>query len=401
MTRKLWSARRLVPLGLVAVAVTAAAAQAAGGGTATKPRPPRAMSAPLAAVPAPVAAGYAGPPGIVTVAPLGVVCRPRTHTAPAPATAPPSEALKNAFGILRRDRNDDDALPARALAALKLAGLKLVDPQAARLLRADGAARAWVVPVPDVGAGLPDCSLRRATRPREGLAVVSLGGAPAGGGGALSELQRGTAMAALDPCAGTGRNMLSVSGIVPDGVDGVFIAAADGSATRADVHDNGFAFVLPRPRRIEPRYLVWTGSDGKPHVQPLAPLPLFRSGPGGACPKADHDRVRVTPSRGAAFCGQTFAAAPSRIVTPGRAAPGAVARARARARALVLRRSPRAARPLPVAPAPLPAYACTASGGPLLLAPTPLPRGVTPAILAPGGPAPAPRPSRPRPPRTR
>jgi hypothetical protein len=57
--------------------------------------------------------------------------------------------------------------------------------------------------------------------------------------------------------------MLGVSGIVPDGVEAVFVTAADGTATRADVRDNGYAFVLAPPRRPEPRYVVGPGATGR------------------------------------------------------------------------------------------------------------------------------------------
>jgi len=144
------------------------------------------------------------------------------------------------------------------------------------------------------------CSVAGRARFREGLAVVSVGGAPAGGGGALRDLQRGVWPATVDPCAGTARNMLGVSGIVPDGVEAVVVTAADGTATRADVRDNGYAFVLPRPRRPEPRYLVWTGSDGAPHVQPLTAVVV--SGRGGGCPRADLP-PRVTPDVWGSGCG--------------------------------------------------------------------------------------------------
>ena len=228
---------------------------------------------------------------------------------------------------------------------------------------------------------------------------MSLGGAPAGGGGALTELQRGTAAAALDPCAGAGRNMLGVSGIVPDGVEGVFITAADGSATRADVHDNGYAFVLARPQRFEPRYIVWTGSDGKPHVQPLVAPPVFRVGPGGACPKVRGDQVRVTPPPGGSFCGTPLPNTLNPMISRSRsrAVAGAAARARARvrARARALRGAPRAARPLPIPVAPAPApYLCAPGGSSVLLAPTPVPPRLAPAVRAPGRPAPRPRPPR-------
>ena len=158
--------------------------------------------------------------------------------------------------------------------------------------------------MPDVTAARsPLCdprAKRAADVAREGLAVVALGGAPAGGGGALRDLVRGIAPVAIDPCAGTDGSMLGVSGIVPDGVEAVFVTSPDGSATRADVHDNGYAFVLPRPRRPEPRHLVWTGRDGTPHVQPLA----FLAGmPGrGACSSIP-DLPRVSPDPYAAGCG--------------------------------------------------------------------------------------------------
>jgi hypothetical protein len=332
--------RRLIPIGLVALAAGATVAQAAGGGTGASPAP-RATPAP-----APVPVWHVAAPAIApTGGPVRVLpapCAPAARKRGA-ARTPPSEALKNAFAILRRDRTDQDALPARALRALKAQGLDPVDPQSARLLRADGAARAWVVPVPDVGEATALGCLRSARgtarKPREGLAVVSLGGAPAGGGGALGDLQRGRAPVALDPCAGTGRNMLGVSGIVPDGVEAVFVTAADGTSTRADVRDNAYAFVLPRSRRVEQRYVVWTGSDGSPHVQPLPLVPL-----GGrvAC-----DRVaataRVTPDPWGVGC-LPFAAPPVRVVPqPPAARPR---RSSGAARGRRLGRPARARRPL-------------------------------------------------------
>ena len=134
-----------------------------------------------------------------------------------PGSAPPSDALKRAFGILRRERTGDEAPPAPALKAIERRGWEVVDPSATRLLRADRRARAWVVPAPDVApmpsivgrgaaasvrdqartrararargrargrAGGPPRSWRRPSRAR-GLVVASVGRAPGGGGGAL------------------------------------------------------------------------------------------------------------------------------------------------------------------------------------------------------------------------
>jgi hypothetical protein len=68
--------------------------------------------------------------------------------------------------------------------------------------------------------------------------------------------------------------MLSVSGIVPDGVPAAFLTSPDGTAVRADVKDNAYAFTIPPSKAFEQRYVVWTGGDGTPHVQPV-PLQRF------------------------------------------------------------------------------------------------------------------------------
>jgi hypothetical protein len=68
--------------------------------------------------------------------------------------------------------------------------------------------------------------------------------------------------------------MLEVSGIVPNGVPAAFLTAPDGTAVRADVKDNAYLFVVPRAKTAEQRYVVWTGGDGTPHVQPLTPTPF-------------------------------------------------------------------------------------------------------------------------------
>ena len=68
--------------------------------------------------------------------------------------------------------------------------------------------------------------------------------------------------------------MLGVSGVVPDGVAAAYLTAPDGTAVRADVADNAYAFVVPAPRDPGQRYVVWTGGDGTPHVQPVPRLLL-------------------------------------------------------------------------------------------------------------------------------
>lgn len=295
--------RRLASIAALALVAGVVGAQASGG-EAEQPRP--AGNAPAGAPVSPVPAPPRAPGGVhrvprggySTLLPppaSGVAILPSVRAGcltPQRSTArrSPSGALTSTFGILRREREDVDALPPQALDALRRSGLEPVDAESARLLRADGSQRAWVVPVPDVSVAGPfHCA--RTGRAREGLAVVSVGGAPTGGGGELDGLRGGYAPVAMDPCAGTDRDMLGVSGIVPDGVEAVFVTAPDGSATRADVEENGYSFVLPRARHAGPRYLVWTAADGSPRVQPL---PAVFSGARAACAQ-EAQRPRVSP----------------------------------------------------------------------------------------------------------
>jgi hypothetical protein len=110
--------------------------------------------------------------------------------------------------------------------------------------------------------------------------------------------------------------MLSVSGIVPDGVGAAFLTSPDGTAVRADVQDNAYAFVVPRTKRAEQRYVVWTGGDGTPHVQPLA-SPVFL-GRARCATTADHQPPVVSPD-GSGLCGRFFRA--PAIVVPATPAP--------------------------------------------------------------------------------
>ena len=308
----------------------------------------------------PVSGKLARPPATVVLPPA---C-PAAGAQP-PAAAPVPQPILDAFGVLRRERTPDDAVPVAALRALRARGLEPFDRAAARLLRrTDTGGRAWVVPVRDVAGsgviglrcilrdraphparpqtapatpvapGAPSTPAPPATvpkpappaaapgprtpvppaasaplpiapadaKPRPGLAVVAVDGAPAGAGGRLEDLVRGRADLAIDPCAGPGRNMMSVSGIVPDGVPAAFLTSPDGTAVRADVKDNAYAFVVPRPRTAERRYVVWTGGDGTPHVQPLA-APVFAGR--YRCPSAavlDRRPPVVSPD-GSGLCG--------------------------------------------------------------------------------------------------
>jgi hypothetical protein len=311
--------------------------------------------------------------GAVPAAPCPVEEKP-------PAAAPVPQNLLDAFGILRRERGDADTVPASALQALRRRGLEPFDPTAARLLRQTGdGGRAWVVAVRDVAANPTTvfqlgCVTRKLSRQRQalaqakrerlrkarrarpkvrptpvapapatpsaptatvptppatapnapnkpephpGLAVVALDGAPAGAGGRLEDLVRGREPVVLDPCGGPSHDMLSVSGIVPDGVGAAFLTSPDGTAIRADVKDNAYAFVVPRTKRAEQRYVVWTGGDGTPHVQPLASPVFFGRVP--CAPPADRQPPVVSPD-GSGLCGR-FDRPPAVVVPPVPAPP--------------------------------------------------------------------------------
>ena len=287
--------RSVASLVLVALIAGAIAAHA-DSGTAPRPvrTPPRVMAAPA---PSPSYAGTA-PFAIACAAPVPVDPRRKTPAPPKPATsAPPSQQLLDAFAILRRPRTDADALSPEALEALRVRGLSPLSLDSSRLLRStQSGGRAWVVPVPNVVTGLGvACEPVGKSGPREGLVVVAVGDAASGGGGALDDLVRGRAPVTLAPCAGADHSMLSISGIVPNGVPAVFLTAPDGTAVRADVKDNGYEFLLPNQRSYEQRYVVWTGGDGTPHVQPIV---IYAAVPARACKssaKLSQSVARVSP----------------------------------------------------------------------------------------------------------
>jgi hypothetical protein len=364
-----------------------------GGATPIRALPARVtMAAPAPRPVPPTAANVVASGGTFLRATVPVAACPMDDKPP--ATAPVPQNLLDAFGVLRRERADADALPDSALKALRQRGLEPFDPAAARLLRqTDGGGHAWVVPVRDVSAEASTIfqircvgrTLRRQRQtlaqtmrerrrqearrarpavpsrpsaptatvptpattapmpvpapattpttpapttpnttnkppPHPGLAVVALDGAPGGAGGRLEDLVRGREPVAIDPCGGPNRDMLSVSGVVPDGVGAAFLTSPDGTAVRADVKDNAYAFVVPRTKRAEERYVVWTGGDGTPHVQPLgSPVFLGRA----RCPAAaDHEPPTVSPD-GSGLCGHFYGSPTIIVQEPSARAPRA------------------------------------------------------------------------------
>jgi hypothetical protein len=272
--------RSVASLVLVALIAGAIVAHADSSGSPPGVRTPvRVVSAPAAS--RPFVAGTSLAIACAAPGPTTPGRRPSQPPKPA-AAAPPSQQLLDAFAILRRPRTDQDALSPEALEALRVRGLSPVSLDSSRLLRSTpSGGRAWVVPVPNVVGRLGlACEPVGRSGPREGLVVVAVGDAASGGGGALDDLVRGRAPVAVVPCAGADHSMLSISGIVPNGVPAVFLTAPDGTAVRADVKDNGYEFLLPNQRAYEQRYVVWTGGDGTPHVQPIV---SFAATPARAC----------------------------------------------------------------------------------------------------------------------
>ena len=237
-------------------------------------------------------------------APRAKTQTPRPQTPKAATAAPPSQQLLDAFAILRRPRTDQDALSPEALEALRVRGLSPVSLDSSRLLRSTpSGGKAWVVPVPNVVGRLGAfCGPVGKSASREGVVVVAVGDAASGGGGALDDLVRGRAPVTLAPCAGADHSMLSISGMVPNGVPAVFLTAPDGTAVRADVKDNGYEFLLPNQRSYEQRYVVWTGGDGTPHVQPIVTFAAARASACKSSAKLAPTVPRVSPD-GLAPCG--------------------------------------------------------------------------------------------------
>ena len=131
-------------------------------------RPPATLAVPVPPTPT-IVVGGSSLRAVVPVAACPADDKP-------PAAAPVPQNLLDAFGVLRRERTDADALPASALKALRRRGLEPFDPAAARLLRqTDDGGRAWVVPVRDVSANVGlifemRCVARTPSRRRQTLA---------------------------------------------------------------------------------------------------------------------------------------------------------------------------------------------------------------------------------------
>jgi hypothetical protein len=231
------------------------------------------------------------------------------------------EALAQTMRERRRQRANrgERARPARPRVPSKPSRPRAATPAPTRTAPLRVPAPAATAPVPVPPAPVPAPNNTNKPTPHPGLAVVALDGAPGGAGGRLEDLVRGREPVAIDPCGGPNHDMLSVSGIVPDGVSAAFLTSPDGTAVRADVKDNAYAFVVPRSERAEERYVVWTGGDGTPHVQPLG-APVFH--PRARCPAAAaHQPPTVSPD-GSGLCGRFYSSPAIAVPVPGAPARG-------------------------------------------------------------------------------
>ena len=187
--------------------------------------------------------------------------------------------------------------------------------------------------------------------------------------------------------------MLSISGIVPNGVPAVFLTAPDGTAVRADVKDNAYEFLLPNQRAYEQRYVVWTGGDGTPHVQPIVTFAAVRASACKSAAKLTQTVARVSPD-GLVPCAGPPIADKFAVPVPRRASRALRLRRQAAAMLYVARCTglgPFApgvvvtGRPVPAPPVARP---CRARPAPAPRAPSAVPARPVPA---PATPAPAPR----------
>jgi hypothetical protein len=234
MHRRLRSLR-LPAATLAAVGVAAFAlgiALAAPNHAAHAPRAGQAVSCP----------GRPGPPNVVTTAPdprlaanLAILRRPAT-----PADTPDPQARR---------------------APLDGRGPHLAD---ARLLRADIAGKAWIVPVDDVRPQLP-----KGCEP--GVVIISDG--PVDVGPSITSLDLILAGNAVETnsCAGPSHDMLGVDALLPDGATQPYLRFGDGHTVLGDLRDNAVTFVINKPdqRSQLPTAIAWTDATAGPRTSPI------------------------------------------------------------------------------------------------------------------------------------
>ena len=381
--------RSVVSLALVALIAGAIAAHADSAGSPRRARTPvRVVAAPAPARP------FAG------VAPLAIACAAPVPVNPRRPTPQPPKAAGRAAVPAAARRLRDPAPPAhrpgRAVArgargparARPITGVaRLV----ARLLRSTASGgKAWVVPVPNV------------VRPPRGRLRVRRPVGPARGAGRRRRRRcrerrgRGARRSRPRPRA---RHARAVRRRRPLHALDLGHRAQRGAGRlphRPRRHrgarrrqDNAYEFLLPNQRAYEQRYVVWTGGDGTPHVQPIVTFAAVRTRACTAAAKLSAMVARVSPDGLVPCAGPPIV---SKFATPLKDRPSRALRLRRQAAAMLFVArctglGPFApgvavpARPVPVPPvAIVPARPAPAPARPPSAVPSrPLPAPATPA----------------------
>jgi hypothetical protein len=212
---------------------------------------------------------------------------PGSPDRPELVTTPADPRLAASLAILRRPATAQDAPDAASQRGLVLGrGLHLGD---ARLLRTEGAQRAWLVPVDDVRpAPLPERCIARAPlamqrsfrRQRErfaaqpaqpGMVVLSDGSVEVGPSNAsLESILKGQAVE-MNSCAGPSHDMLGLYALLPDGDTQPYLRYPDGHTVLGELRDNAVTFLLRKPDQRDqlPTLLAWTDATGAQRSTPL------------------------------------------------------------------------------------------------------------------------------------
>jgi hypothetical protein len=187
---------------------------------------------------------------------------PERPAPPNVETTAPDPRLAANLAILRRRATPADAPdPQARLAPLVGRGPHLAD---ARLLRADIAGKAWIVPVDDVRPQLP-----KGCEP----GVVILTDGPVDVGPSITSLDLILAGDAVETnsCAGPSHDMLGVYALLPDGATQPYLRFDDGHTVLGDLRDNAVTFLVNKPdqRSQLPTAIAWTDATTGPQTSPI------------------------------------------------------------------------------------------------------------------------------------
>jgi hypothetical protein len=79
-----------------------------------------------------------------------------------------------------------------------------------------------------------------------------------------AEIAEGEAVTVLDECGTSGRNLMEITGLAPDGTGGVRLSHSDGSTEDVAITDGAFKFEGTNPAQGEPypTSVEWIGENG-------------------------------------------------------------------------------------------------------------------------------------------